>query len=69
MNGFVEVDWTDHEFTNWICNKDPEWTYMKCGVGIVHFYASEKIHIAFALYDNAKCTRRIFVREELIDEN
>jgi phosphomevalonate kinase len=56
-----EVKWSDQEFGNWLYNIDPAWGYERVG-NSNHFTANGRV-VAVAIYDNEKCTRKLFIRE------
>ena len=52
---------TDHEFSAWLRSKDENWESRPCiREDVVCFYCRGEM-VALVIYDNKKCTRRVFV--------
>jgi hypothetical protein len=65
---FREVIMTDHHFARFLLEKDREWKHSSNHVtGINYFYAKGEL-VATTLNNNALSTRRIFVKESLLEE-
>lgn len=57
-----ETDFTDHQFAAWLrkANAIDNWEHVNSFTN--HWYNKKGEHVATAIYDNANCTRRIFIR-------
>ena len=62
---FKEVEMMDYEFAKWL--KDHGWTgkYEVNHINNVNYFMVEEKVIATVLYNNSKCTRRIFINPDL----
>lgn len=57
-----QVKMTDHEFAEWLRKQDPQWMFEHKG-NACEFYCHGKC-VAVAIFDNAKCTRILYIVEE-----
>lgn len=56
------VEWNDHEFAAWLRKQDPNWDWYPLGDSNV--FTANGRNVAVAIYDNAQCTRKIFIQKE-----
>ena len=63
---FVKTQITDHVFAAWLRHNDPKWIYEKVNDTQTNFTDRKGNVLAVVFYDNAACTREIYINQKAI---
>ena len=66
FSDYFRVEFTDHQFAAWLRSHDPNWKYERRVPNTNHFLKSDGTVLAFAIYNNAKCTSKIYVHKDFV---
>ena len=71
MYGFTKVEMNDHEFARWLRERgwDGDYQAFDTAPPFTKFKKPPPVEdvLAVAIYDNSKCTKEIYLREDLVD--
>ena len=62
---YEQVEMTDYGFAKWLHDQDADWNYetVETNPPVTHFFANGR-NVAYCIYNNQKCTRKIFIKKK-----